>query len=131
MGHAILESVGYAIRDVLSVMEEKGIEAEELRITGNPAKSELWNQLKANITSKSILVPEIGESELVGDLCVALYGLKEYSAPAEASEKIVRFTKTYTPDPEKEPLYKELFSIYRESCRSLKHVFTQLTDIPT
>jgi len=129
MGHAILESVGYAIRDVLTVMEEKGIVTDELRITGNPAKSKLWNQLKADISGKSILVPETGESELTGDLCVALFGLGDYKTPAEASDTIVKFAETYTPDKGKYNLYEDLFSVYRESYTSLKHVFTKLADI--
>jgi xylulokinase len=130
MGQAVLESVGYAIRDVLSVMEEKGIVTEELRITGKPSKSDLWNQIKANITGKTILVPQFGESELAGDLCVALFGLGEFESPAEASENIVRFTKTFTPEADKRALYSELFHLYRDSYQSLKPVFTRLANIP-
>ncbi len=129
MARAVLESTGYAMRDVLSVIEENGVEADELRITGRPSKSALWNQIKADITGKNILVPELNESELTGDLCVALYGIGEYSSPGEASEDIVKIDKIFEPDISRKKLYDELFIQYREIYRKLRTVFADMADI--
>ncbi len=57
MTRAVVESVGYAIRDVVEVMEEIGFAVEDLRITGSQAKSAAWNQIKADITGRRIRIP--------------------------------------------------------------------------
>ncbi|MBN1838323.1 MAG: hypothetical protein JW820_20860, partial [Spirochaetales bacterium] len=44
MTRAVVESVGFAIRDVIEVMGENGLELGELRVTGGQARSPLWNQ---------------------------------------------------------------------------------------
>ena len=67
MTRAVLESVGFAVRDVVAVMEEKGLAVEDMRVTGGQARSPLWNQVKADITGKRILVAEAQDAELVGD----------------------------------------------------------------
>ncbi|MEW5817360.1 MAG: FGGY family carbohydrate kinase, partial [Spirochaetota bacterium] len=46
MTRAVVESVGYAIRDIIEVMEEIGCKVHDLRITGSQSKSPLWNQIK-------------------------------------------------------------------------------------
>jgi len=127
VGYAVLESIGYALRDVLEVMEYLGVVTEELRITGNPGKSDLWNQIKADITGKRILVPETEEPELAGDLCIALAGLKDYSGPGEASEDIIAIKKEFIPDTSKALMYTELFNVYRETYRKLKDLFVRVS----
>lgn len=122
---AVLESTGFAIRDVLSVIAEHGIEADELRVAGNPARSDTWNQIKADITGKRILMPENRESELVGDLCIAMTRLGRYSSYAEAAEELVRFTRVFVPRTETGEMYDEMFERYRELYRRLKPVFEQ------
>jgi xylulokinase len=129
MARAVIESTGFAIRDVLSVMEENDIFVDELRITGNPSKSGLWNQIKADITGKNILVPEIGESELVGDLCVALYGLGEFSSLGEASEENVKIEKVFKPEIDNKSLYDNLFSMYRETYKHMRYIFSEMAGI--
>ena len=47
----------------------------KIRITGGGEKSHLWNQIKADITQRKILVPEVQDSELLGDACIGLFAL--------------------------------------------------------
>ncbi len=127
MAHAVLESIGFAIRDVIEVIEENDITIEDLRITGSPSKSPLWNQIKANITGKKILVPVLKESELAGDLCLALYGLGIYNNLAEASNNIVKIDKIFSPEHGMKDIYDEYFHIYRDTYSSLKNIFKDLS----
>ncbi len=124
---AVLESTGFAIRDVISVMEENDSVVEELRITGRPAVNPMWNQIKADISGRRLLVPESFESELLGDLAVALKALGETDNLAETADRIVRITGEYIPDSGKRQLYDDLFGIYRESYTSLKDIFKKLS----
>jgi len=123
MARAVAESTGFAMRDVIEVMASVGADVEELRVTGQPAGNAVWNQIKADITGKPILVPSFGEAELLGDLCLALVSLSDFTSIGEAAESLVSMGKTYVPDGSKKPLYDELFSLYRESYRGLAPVF--------
>jgi xylulokinase len=127
---AVVESIGYAIRDVIEVMQENGLSLEEMRVTGGQARSSLWNQIKSDITGKRVLVTGTGYSELIGDACVALYALGEYETPAEASENVVKIQKVYRPQRNNRELYDSLFSIYRKSYKGLKDIFTGLSRLP-
>jgi xylulokinase len=126
MGRAVLESSAFAMRDVIEVMEEDGASVAELRATGKPALSPLWNQIKADITGRPIAVPRFDDAELLGDLAFALVAKKRYASLPEAAEDLVKIGSTYEPDPSKEGLYAGLFEAYRSSYAALKPVFKAL-----
>jgi sugar (pentulose or hexulose) kinase len=83
--------------------------------------------VKADITGRRILVPETLDSDLVGDVCLALRALGEYGSVAEASEAIVRIGSVFEPDPALKGLYDEMFALYRQSYTGLKAVFHTLS----
>lgn len=123
---AVLESIGFAMRDVMEVMAESGGEIDLLRITGSPSKSDIWNQIKADITGKRMLVPEVPETELIGNLLLGLKALGKSGSLAESADRIVRSKREFVPREEFRGLYDDLFGLYRESYGSLKDIFTSL-----
>ena len=84
-----------------------------VRRPGRPARSRVWNQIRADITGRRILVPEAEDSDLAGDVCLALAALGEYGSAAEASEAIVRIGSVCEPVAARTRLYDELFALYR------------------
>ena len=127
MIRAVVESVGYAVKHIITVMEEMGLSVLDLRVTGSQAMSSCWNQIKADITGKRILVPAMKYSELAGDLAIALYGLSTYSSLAEAAESCVQIEREYLPVRERAALYDEMFGMYLESYSGLKDIFGRLS----
>jgi xylulokinase len=130
MTRAVVEAVAFAVRDVIEVMEENGLEIGEMRVTGGQAKSPLWNQIKADITQKKILVPEVQDSELLGDACIGLFALGRYASLALASESLVAIGRSFEPNPKLRQLYDDLFGLYRAVYRGLKEVYSKLAKIP-
>ena len=126
MTRAVLESIGYAMRDVIDVMAENGGAVEELRITGGPSKSPLWNQIKADITGRRLLVPESPESELLGNLVLALRSLGDTDSLSETADRVVKIRDIYKPDNTRHEMYTEYYELYRESYRKLKELFGPL-----
>ncbi len=132
LGRAVVESVGYAIRDVLEIMAENGHRVTEMRVSGGQARSPVWNQLKADISGRRILEPEVHDSELLGDACIgfaALEGVQpgEGAGLADTAERLVSFRRAYEPDPTSRPLYDELFGLYREAYGRLKDLWRALS----
>jgi xylulokinase len=129
MTRAVVESVAYAIRDVVRVIEEAGVAVADLRITGSPSRSAVWNQIKADVTGKRILVPRQAESDLAGGVCLALYGMGEYESIAAASEAIVTMGASFEPDAVRGRMYDEMFALYKESYDGLRLVFQKMSAI--
>lgn len=129
MTRAVVESVGFAIRDIITVMEEIGLHVDDVRITGGQARSDQWIQIKADITGKRFLSPVMKDAELAGDLCIALYGLGCYGNLAEAAEAAVQIERTFEPNREHRQLYDDLFSVYRESYAGLKEPFRRIGEM--
>jgi xylulokinase len=129
MARAVLESTALAIRDVIGVMEEAGAVVSELRVTGKPGSSPFWNQLKADVSGKPLVVPRFGESELLGGVCMALTALGRYADLAEAAEDLVGLGRRHEPNPAQKGLYDELFGLYREGYAALKPLFPRLGEL--
>jgi len=129
MVKAVLESIGYAMRDVIDVMAENHASVDELRITGGPSKSPLWNQIKADITGRKILVPDSTESELLGNLVLALRALGDSDDLAGTADRIVSISTVYEPDMEKNKVYEDYYELYRRSYKNLKEIFAHLNKL--
>ncbi len=127
MTRAVVESVAFAIRDVVEVMEEAGVSVHDLRITGRPSRSSVWNQVKADVTGRRLLVPAQQDSDLVGDACLALFGLGQFDSFVAASEAIVTIGAVFEPDAGRALVYDEMFALYRESYAGLRSVFAKLS----
>lgn len=136
MARAVMESTAYAMRDVILVMEDAGAHVEDLRSTGMPAQSAIWNQIKADITGKPVKVPAFSEPELAGCLAIGRFALGEEKSLAQAAERVFAPRAIFEPRREFAALYDELFSVYRETYRRLADIFpllrrTGLTTGPT
>ncbi len=117
---SVAEGTCLAMRDVITVMEELGAEVGQLRITGGPSESDFLNQLKADITRREVLVPEIKDAELVGCLIIALTALGNYPSFSHAAQTIVKTKQCYYPNPTLNQLYEDMFETYRSIYRNLK-----------
>jgi xylulokinase len=127
MARAVVEAVGFAIRDVIEVMGESGLAIEELRVTGGQARSPAWNQLRADVTGRRILVPEVLDAELLGDGIVGQYALGRHPSLEAAAESLVRIRRVHEPRADLQAGYAEQFGLYRRCYQGLKEVFASLS----
>ncbi len=126
MMRAVAESVGFAIRDIMAAMEEIGLHVDDVRITGGQAKSDAWTQMRADITGKRFLSPVMKDAELAGDLCIALFGLRQYESLSEAAEHSVQIERVFEPNGKNRRIYDDLFAVYRELYVGLKEPFRMI-----
>jgi xylulokinase len=112
---AVLEGICFAVRDVISVMEEAGAAVRELRVSGGAAGSVFLNRLKADITGRDTLVPAQKEAELLGLAITGACVLGRYASAGEAVSALVRVERRWEPDRKNAALYDELFRKYRET----------------
>ena len=116
---SVLEGVCFAIRDVISVMEEAstfmkaGAVIGELRVAGTASGNMLLNRLKADITKKKVTSFVQKESELLGLAIIGACALGRYDSFSEAANALVRPEETWYPDEKNTLLYDDLFEEYR------------------
>ena len=52
LARSVIEGCTFALRDVLGRMDALGLSGEEIRVVGGGARSELWLQIKADVTGR-------------------------------------------------------------------------------
>jgi xylulokinase len=140
---AIAEGICFAIRDVITVMEETGVPVEELRVTGKPGESAFLNQLKADIAGRPVLIPRAvmsaaakaseklsGETmslpaELLGLTALGAAAMGAYASVEEAVRRLIGIAETFVPNRENKHIYDDAFGTYRETYRALKPLFNR------
>jgi len=131
MGRAVVQSIGFAVRDLIETLERHSCRIEQLRACGGQARNPLWNQMKADITGREIATPEIIDAELLGDACAGLVGLGERSSLADAAEGLVRIKTVYRPRPEEHERFGEAYERYRDLRRRVLRAVASAVDAQT
>jgi xylulokinase len=120
---ALLEGSAYAVRDIITQMQAAGLELRELRVMGGGTKSQLWNQIKADVTGLQVNVPEITETTALGAAFLALVGIGAYDTLTEVSEHIVKIRQRIEPNPAATSRYAEAYEQYRQTYFAMLPVF--------
>lgn len=121
MGRAVMEAVGFAVRWGIEVIEAAGLPVDEMRVAGGQARSAVWNRMKANITGRRLLIPEIEDAELAGCAACADVMLGRAESPHEAAETYLRIREVVEPRPDITRCYDEAYQRYREAAESFSN----------
>jgi autoinducer-2 kinase len=107
---AVEESAAYVTRGHVGIVEEiAGIDVAEAVLTGGAAKGTLWPQIVADTLGIPIRIPVVKESTALGAAIYAGVGAGLYDHAGAAAERLVRFERTYQPDPAAATAYQDLY----------------------
>lgn len=123
---SLLEGVAFSFRAMQDWLEDSGAPVVDVRCVGGQAHSDLWNQLKADVLNRKLLVPEVVEAAVVGAAILAAVGVGAYAEPWQAARGMVRIARQFEPDPAHATLYTDLFAIYRSLYPALRETNWQL-----
>jgi xylulokinase len=124
LAKAILEGLTFELRLNLDLLKDGGVKIDELRAIGGGARSELWLQLKADITGIPVVAPRITEAASWGAALLAGTAAGHFSSAAEAAEEMLHLERRFEPDPKRAARYEERYTLYREvypTLRSIHH----------
>ena len=107
---ALMEGITYEMRYNLECLETAGISVESLRAVGGGSKSDLWMQIKADITGKKVETLYVDEAGTLAVAILAGVAAGVYESCKEAVNKLVRVKKVFYPDPAVSQIYEENFS---------------------
>lgn len=123
MYQAVLEGVGFALRDSFEVAKSLGIKIERTKICGGGAKSPLWKKIIANILGIKVDIIESEEGPGYGGAMLAAVGCGEFASVEEAADKLVKVIDTVEPDAELTAKYDERYNQFKQIYPTVKPVF--------
>ena len=123
LGRAVVEAIGFMVRDAIGTLERHGFRIDSMRLSGGQAKNDVWNRLKADMTGRCLAVPEVPDGELVGNACAALVALGEAGSVEEAVERTVRIERVYESDQRAYAVHSERYDAWRTMRTKMEKFF--------
>jgi xylulokinase len=116
---AAFESTAFVTNDLLNLSLDAGLEIDSLSVSGGLARFDLVNQIKADVTNKSVKVLENFESTSVGAFILMSLSMGKYSSLSDASKAVVRVRKIINPSVKNHEIYKAYFELYKSINASM------------
>jgi len=119
VARAILEANGYGIKFYIEMMEGMlDMEFDELRIDGGGTNSPLWRQIQADCAEKSVVLPRIRDSTVIGAAMLGTIGTGVYSGYKEAVDNMYHIEERREPIPENVAIYRKQYKIFNKLLNS-------------
>jgi xylulokinase len=112
VARAIVEASALAIRHVAAPMLAAGVQVNQMRVCGGPARSQFWNQVKADVTGFEVAVPAVLETAVLGSAILAAVGIRAHPDLPAAIRAMTRIESRLGPRRSLAPLYDRVFEAY-------------------
>jgi len=111
---AAIEGTAFHTRIILERMASHGVRIDRvINAGGVPQRSEVLNQVYANVLNKPVLVPA-GIPTSLGSGIFALLAAGAYKTIEEAQAAVCLPLRTVNPDPRAAAVYEQLYKLYRD-----------------
>lgn len=117
---SILEGVAFEVKKNIEVFKQIGIEPEELKLTGGGSRSNLWNQIMADVLNVSCVRNVIEEATSLGAAILAASGAGVFPDISEAAENLCKIDQRYVPKERNNKIYEKLYSFSYDVYNALK-----------
>jgi xylulokinase len=113
VARAIVEASALALRHVAEPMLAAGITIRDLRVCGGPARSDTWNQIKADVTGFGVAVPRVLETAVVGSAILGAVGIGAFPDLRAAIPAMTEIARHLEPRTEHAAAYDAAYAAYR------------------
>ena len=121
---SIMESLGYIIRRNLEAIHDMGIQINQIRTMGGGSKSEIWNQIKSDITGKPFYTTQSAQdAACLGAAILAGTATGVFKSIASACESMVQVKRVYEPDEKNQELYGRQYEKYMALFHAVEPIF--------
>lgn len=127
---AVLEAIGYDYMSVTDIYKKAGVPLEFMTITEGGSRSELWNQIKADMLGCETATLENAQGAVLTDAAVAAYAVGDLKNLTNVFENTRKIKKIYKPDPKRTDYYRNVYEKQRKLIKDdMKTVFHTLHQI--
>lgn len=121
---SIMESLGYIICRNIEAIDQMGLHIEQIRSLGGGSKSEVWNQIKSDVTGKKLYLTESSQDvACLGAAILAGLAVGIFSGIQEACDSMIKIKKVYEPNQENHEIYRKQYQKYKQLFTDLNGLF--------
>lgn len=122
MTRAVLESIGYMLRENLDMLKTFGIDPKRIHFFGGGSKNSIWNQIIADIIGVELVLPEYSECGSLGAamICAVSMGWYPDILRAQAQNKAKTIVR---PNPEMKQTYDAIYRRYQTLFKAMMPMF--------
>jgi xylulokinase len=125
LARAILEASALAIRHVAEPMLAAGVRVTAMRACGGPARSETWNQIKADVTGFPVLVPAVLETAVLGSAMLGAVAIGACADVRGAVRSMTRIERRLEPRDDVRATYDRAYRVYSGLYPALQPVLQE------
>jgi len=128
---AVLEGTAFGLRQNLEIAEGLlGRPVDRIVVTGGGARSQVWNQIKADVLLREIVTLDTSETAVLGAAMLAGIGAGVFADARDAVRRVAaRPARTYTPSDAHAVTYDRAFLTYTALYPALKDSFRSLRSL--
>ena len=120
---AILEGIAFQYPPTLDLVAPGRNPQQPITLVDGEARSALWNQIKADVLGVPIRTTECSACAALGAAILGGQAAGVFPDVHRAVEELVRFDRTYEPDPASHARYTELRATYEEVLRAVRPTY--------
>lgn len=121
MSFAIMEGVAHLLANNMEFFEKIGVNSNVVFSTGGGSRSDIWLQLKSDITNKQVFVPQNEEAASTGCAIIGLVSAGVYPSYEEAIGECIKITKSF--QPQNTAVARKKHELYNLLLEQMKPVF--------
>lgn len=125
---AVLEGVGFALRDSVEIARGLGVELSSSTVCGGGAKSAIWLQMLASILDLTLELPATEQGPGYGGAILAAVACGDFPSVEAAADSLVSVRGRVEPDPQAVAAYDERYRVWRGLYPALKESFKQMSE---
>ena len=127
---AVLEGVAFGIKDSFNLIKSAGLgDITQVRISGGGAKSQLWQQIMADVLGSELVTVNTTEGAAFGAALLAGVGVGAFESVQDACEKTIQITGVTTPSEHTTNIYNDYYARYQALYPALADEFKQIAKV--
>ena len=124
VARAVMEGVAFSQRDSFSIFAELGVPVNKIRVTGGGARSKLWKQIQAELsTGHAVETIAADEGGAYGAALLAGVGTGIWPGVDEACDKYVHTAEVVTPNSHNKAVMDNQYLRYGRVYPALKAIY--------
>jgi xylulokinase len=120
---SILEGAAFALRHNVEVAIAAGAEVREMRSVGGCSRSDLWNQIKADVLGLPLLLPRTSVGSPFGAAILAGMGAGAFPDVRKSLVEMIRLDRRFEPHLASCERYTRIYQVFRDIYDHLKYDF--------
>ncbi|MBC8388987.1 MAG: hypothetical protein H8E13_13205 [Actinobacteria bacterium] len=129
---SILESFAYEYGNVIDIIKNNypHLSLKEVNVIGGGSKSDLWNQIKSDVTGLRYVKLNREDATLFGSILIAGHAIGLYEDLKVTALKFTKKIKKYLPNSKNNKIYRKYVKEYMYILKHLRKIYEDIKKLP-